>query len=96
MYEKEIEGTIFLSDSRLEAAMAMGVAYHASDETVKGLKGYGIDIEDASGETHHLLPVPSVFILDTSGKIRFQYVNPDYKVRIDGETLLAAARAALE
>jgi peroxiredoxin len=96
VYAKEIEGTTFLSDSRLEAAVAMGVAFHASDESVKKLEGYGIDIEDASGQKHHLLPVPSVFILDASGKIKFQYVNPDYKIRIDGETLLAAARAALQ
>lgn len=94
-YEQELEGTTFLSDSMLEAARAMGIAYRASDEMVKRLEGFDIDIEDASGKKHHLLPVPSVFILDAAGTIHFQYVNPDYKIRIDGDTLLAAARAAL-
>jgi len=34
--------------------------------------------------------VPSVFLLDTDGKVLFHYVNPDYKVRINGDLLLAA------
>ena len=89
----DIEYTL-LSDTTLKAARGFGVAYQASDEMVAKLKGFGLDIEEASGEKHHWLPVPSVFILDTSGVIRFQYVNPDYKVRVDPDVLLAAARAS--
>jgi hypothetical protein len=37
-----------------------------------------------------------VFIVGTDGKIRFAYVNPDFKVRLDGEVLLAAAKAAVK
>lgn len=90
----DIEYTL-LSDTKLEAARGFGVAYHASDEMVARLASFDIDIEAASGEKHHLLPVPSVFILDTEGRIRFEYVNPDHKVRIDPDTLLAAARASV-
>ena len=82
-----------LSDSDLKAASALGVTYRVSDEMVETLEGYNIDIEDASGKTHHLLPVPSVFIVDAKGVILFEYVNPDYRVRIDSKTLLAAAEA---
>jgi len=83
-----------LSDSDLTAARAMGIAFHVSDEGVETLMGYDLDIEDASGKKHHLLPVPSVFIVDTEGVIVFEYVNPDYRVRIDSKTLLAAAEAS--
>ena len=83
-----------LSDSDLDLAKALGVAYRVDDETFKMLKGYDLDIEDASGKTHHLLPVPSVFILDADGTIEFEYVNPKYQVRIDPGVLLAAAEAA--
>lgn len=82
-----------LSDSDLAAARALGVAYHVNDKTVEALKSYNLDIEDASGKKHHLLPVPSVFIVDTESVIRFEYVNPDYRVRIDPGTVLAAAEA---
>ena len=81
-----------LSDSTTEAAQAFGLAFQIDDKTFKMLEGYGIDLEDASGEDHHILPVPAVFIVGTDGVIRFDFVNPDYKVRIDPEMLLEAAQ----
>ena len=81
-----------LSDSTTEAAQAFGLAFQIDDKTFKMFEGYGIDLEDASGEDHHILPVPAVFIVGTDGVIRFDFVNPDYKVRIDPEMLLEAAQ----
>ncbi len=85
-----IEG--LLSDSKMSAAESFGVAYQVDDATLKQLQQYGIDIEAASGEKHHILPVPAVFLIGTDGQIKFQYVHPDYKIRLDPELLLAAAR----
>lgn len=73
-------------------AQAFGVAYTLDDPTMQQLKKYGIDVEEASGEKHHRLPVPAVFLVSTDGLIRFQYVNPDYRVRLDPELLLSAAK----
>ncbi|MGH8251054.1 MAG: peroxiredoxin-like family protein [Steroidobacteraceae bacterium] len=81
-----------LSDSRMAAARAFGVAFQLDDATYEQYKEYGIDLEEASGETHHQLPVPAVFIVDKSGTIRFVYANPDYKERLKSADLLAAAR----
>lgn len=83
-----------LSDSKMEAAKRFGIAYEVNAKTLKRLSGFGIDVEAASGEDHHLLPVPSVFIADKDGSIAFSYVNPDYRKRLDSEVLLAAARSA--
>ena len=90
--KNEYEYTL-LSDSDLKAASALGITYKVSDKMLEMLESYNLDIEDASGKKHHLLPVPSVFIVDTEGVILFEYVNPDYRVRIDSKTLLAAAEA---
>jgi hypothetical protein len=49
-------------------------------------------VEEASGQKHHMLPVPAVFLVATNGLIQFEYVNPDYKVRLEPELLLAAAK----
>jgi len=57
---------------------------------------FGIDLEKASGQDHHVLPVPSTFLIGADGVIRFQYTNPDYKVRLHPDVLLAAARAYLD
>ena len=81
-----------LSDSKMEASQGFGLAFKVDDKTHEIYKGYGIDLEAASGEKHHLLPVPSVFLVGTDGIIDFSYVNPDYKVRIEPEILLAAAQ----
>lgn len=41
------------------------------------------------------LPVPAVYVTGADGAVRFQYVNPNYRVRLDPDVLIAAARAAL-
>ena len=87
---------LLLSDSEMAAARAFGVAYRVDDATVERYKGFGIDLESASGATHHMLPVPSVFIVSKDGVVRFRYSNPDYTVRIAPDALLEAARAAAE
>ncbi len=81
-----------LSDASMAVSKAFGIAFKLDDATIEKYKGYGIDLEEASGYDHHLLPAPAVFIVDTDGIIKFQYVNPDYKVRISPEVLLAAAQ----
>lgn len=85
-----------LSDRHMQAAQAFGIAFQVDKPMLKMLANYNIDIEEASGQTHHQLPVPSVFIVGKDGRIGFTYVNPDYKVRLDGDVLLAAAKAVLK
>jgi hypothetical protein len=51
-----------------------------------------MDVEDASGQKHHMLPVPAVFLIATNGLIQFQYANPDYRQRLNPDLLVAAAR----
>lgn len=82
-----------LSDSSAEAMRAFGIGYEVDAEMLKKLTGYGIDLEKASGQTHHVLPVPSVYLVDAKGMLQFSYVHPDYTVRLPQEVVLAAARA---
>jgi peroxiredoxin len=81
-----------LSDSHLEAAKAFHVAYHVDDVTLAKMREYGVDLEATTGTKQHELPVPSVFIIDTSGTIRFVYSNPDYKIRLGADALWSAAQ----
>jgi peroxiredoxin len=85
-----------LSDSRAGAMRAFGVGYRVDAATLKKLGDYGIDLEKASGETHHVLPVPAVFLVDQAGTLQFSYVHPDYKVRVPQDVVLAAAKAIKE
>lgn len=82
-----------LSDSKAEAIRNFGLAWQVGEKMREQYKGYGIDLEGASGEEHHILPVPAVYLIGPDGKVLFSYVNPDYKVRLEPQILLAAARA---
>jgi len=92
--DKNKVGYQLYSDAKADAAKKFGIAFRVDDQTFKMYRDrFRIDLEKASGETHHILPVPSVFLADKSGVIQFAYSNPDYKVRLKAADLLDAARA---
>lgn len=80
------------SDSKAEACKAFGIAFTVQNDYVNSLKSYNMDLEESSGEKHHILPVPSVFLTDENGIIKFEYVNPNYKERISGKLLLEVSK----
>ena len=47
-----------------------------------------INLEKRSGEDHNMLPVPAVYIIN-KGEVLFHYVNPNYKKRLQAETLIS-------
>jgi peroxiredoxin len=86
-------GYTIYSDSSLDATRAFGLAFRVDDELNKRYLSYDIDLERASGEDHHVLPAPATYIIGADGIINFAYINPDYKVRLHPDVLLAAAKA---
>ncbi len=86
---------VILSDAKINAAMALGTAFRVD----KGLTDYmdkkGRDYQGSSIGMHNALAVPAVYVIDRSGKIVFDFVEPDYKVRLSADDLLSAAKAAL-
>ena len=94
--DREKLGYTLLSDSRMAAAKAFGIAFKVEDSLVERYQSqHGIDIEAASGETHHLLPHPSVFLVDHKGIIRFAHIDPNYKNRLEPKAILKAAREVI-
>ncbi len=77
-----------LSDADLTVAKQFGLAYKAP-------AGYWDLLTKTTGgkDADQLLPVPSVFIVDKAGVIRFEYINPDFKQRADIDLLKAAANS---
>jgi peroxiredoxin len=84
------------SDADAQAAIALGIAFKASDRTINRRLDKGQDIEDSSMLQHGVLPVPAVYAIDTSGTIRFDFVEPNYKVRLPSDELLAVAKELAE
>lgn len=87
---------LLLSDSKMTGARAFGIAFKVGAKTLEQNENFRIRLEQPSGEKHHLLPVPAVFIVAKDSIIKFEYVNPNYKVRLSPELLLAGAKYAPE
>lgn len=85
MDEMKISYTL-LSDKNGDLTKATGLAFKAPS-------GYDKFLADSQGKNSELfLPVPSLFIVNEKGEILFEYINPNFKNRISGYLLLAAAR----
>ena len=82
-----------LSDADAQASIALGIAFKAAQRTVDYVNKKGDGYRKSSMERHGLLPVPAVFAIGRDGVIAFTYINPDYKMRLPADELLAAARA---
>jgi len=61
----------------------MGITFNAYEKSLDRLAEY------SEGQNTGSLPVPSIFIINPDGVIIFEYVNPDYKIRISAKLLLA-------
>ncbi|QYJ85388.1 AhpC/TSA family protein [Shewanella mesophila] len=84
-----------LSDAKLDAMRAFGLAYFTSAKTTKAyqskLQVNNQMWKNSDGDERLVLPVPAIYIIDKNGLVHFQYVNPNYKVRADPKLILTAA-----
>lgn len=89
-------GYQLISDFNLEAVRQFGLGFYIPKNYSDRIQSVGGETQSLKGDERSILPVPAVFILDTKGVIQFEYVNPNFKVRIKPELLLDAAMYALE
>lgn len=93
---KEKSGALgyqLFSDKNTNAINAYGIGWKISDDLyLKYKNSYKMDLEEWSGAKHHILPVPSVFIIK-DGVVQFQHVNPKYSERLSPEILLSYLKA---
>jgi peroxiredoxin len=85
--DKHQLGYTLLSDSQTEAAQRFGLAFQAPSNYASLLA------KASDNQNPGLLPVPAVYIVDAKGVIVFSYVAPNFKQRLSGAVLLAAAEA---
>jgi peroxiredoxin len=92
--QESIEGLDYriLSDANMQAAAALGIAYHVPDDTHEVYESRGRDMGDSSIALHTALPLPAVFMIGPDGRIAFSYSNPDIRVRLPADDVLAAAQ----
>lgn len=84
-----------ISDNKLQAIQAFGLGYFLADDMADKYRDkLGANLVSRSGENKVVLPVPAAYVFDTSGLVQFQYVNPNFRVRISPLLLFYAAQIA--
>lgn len=83
----------FLTDIDGGYALAAGLVIWVDEVMSAMIAGAGWDIPGYQGGAGWLLPVPSVFILDRDGIVRTRHVDPDYRRRMELDSIVAGVRA---
>ena len=82
-----------LADTELNLSKELGLAFFLDKKTEAMYRDrLGVPFIGLDGESRVALPVPAIYILDKKGMVHFNYVNPDYRVRLNEKLLLSAAR----
>jgi len=83
-----------LTDMDNGYAMTLGLAFYVGDGLKQMMVSSGWDPSVSQGTDNWMLPVPATFIVGTDGIVRARFVDPDYRVRMATEDMLAALRSA--
>jgi peroxiredoxin len=81
-----------LADPALIAHKAFKVTHVLDAAGVARLEGFGIDVEAASGKTHHTIAVPGLFLV-RGGLVAWAHADRDYKRRPSVAQILEALPA---
>jgi peroxiredoxin len=93
--EKHKMDYLLLSDPDLKVASGFGIRIEISDFYKQHLlRDKGMTLSQTTGVSDDYLPVPSVFIVDKKGRVRFVHSDEKHRVRISNKALLAAAKEA--
>ena len=97
--DKQLSYTL-LSDYHSKVSKEFGLAFFASQKvTERYLAKMNLQNPlqtNSAGEKRLVLPAPAIYVIDSDGLVHFQYVNPNYKVRLAPELLLHAAKLVVE
>jgi peroxiredoxin len=83
-----------LSDVDYGVAISYGVLFRVPDETKAHYSALGFDFGDRHGSSEWMLPIPATYVIDTEGRIRSAFVQPDFTIREEPAQILASLRRA--
>jgi peroxiredoxin len=75
-------------------AMTLDLAFYVGDALKQMMVSSGWDPSVSQGTDNWMLPIPATFIIGTDGIIHARFIDPDYRMRMAIEDLLAALRSA--
>lgn len=82
-----------LSDVGGAVCEAFGLRFELPERLRPIYARIGIDVPAYNGDTTFTLPIPATYVIDRDGVIRFDFVDIDYRRRLEPDELLRALRA---
>lgn len=83
-----------LSDSKLQAATAFGVAFDMPPELIELYSRVGNDLPVLNGNGRWVLPVPATYVINRDGHVVYAHIEADYRERAEPADVLAAVPKA--
>jgi len=83
-----------LTDMDNGYAMSLGLAICVGDEMKRLMVSSGWDPSASQGTDRWMLPIPATFVVGSDGIVCARFVDPDYRMRMAIEDMLAALRSA--
>jgi len=84
-----------LSDLGNQTARSYGLVFQLPEEVIRLYREqFGNDLTARNGDESWQLPVPATFVIGRDGIVRFAFVDPDYKRRLEPAEILAALTQA--
>ncbi|QXQ07783.1 AhpC/TSA family protein [Sphingosinicellaceae bacterium] len=74
-------------------ATSLGLSFALSPALHQSYLDYGLSLAEIYGDSGRILPIPATFVLDTSGIVRFAFVEPDFRIRADPAVVIAVVEA---
>ncbi len=78
-----------LSDSGNKVAKSYGIAFALQKGVSEIYKSFGIDLQKSNGTAEEELPLAATFIIGTDERIRYAYVDTDYKRRMEPQDIVS-------
>lgn len=91
--KNELEFTV-LSDPGNRFGEELGLVFSLPGDLKDVYKDFGINLEAANGDSEWELPLAATFVVDKERKIRYRFVDVDYKKRAGVDELLSALKSA--
>jgi peroxiredoxin len=83
-----------LTDMDNGYAMTLDLAFYVGDALKHMMVSSGWDPSVSQGTDDWMLPIPATFIIGTDGIIHARFIDPDYRMRMAIDDLLAELRSA--
>lgn len=89
--EKRIPFPLLIDPGNATAG-AFGVRFVLNEDLVAMNRSMGLELPAFNGDDSWSLPIPSRFIVDLEGIVRYAELDPDYRTRVPPAHTLAALR----